>query len=73
MPVQVSQSHGCHATLVYNSLKRVMSMAAATGILEFGGRLRETLESVLIPSEVEAVLTWRFVSAVFSFEKVRYF
>jgi hypothetical protein len=48
-------------------------MAAATGILEFGGRLRETLESVLIPSEVEAVLTWRFVSAVFSFEKVRYF
>ena len=73
MAVQVSQSHGCHATLVDNSLRRVMSMAAATGTVEFGGRLRETLESVFIPSEVDAVLAWRFVSEIFSFEKVRYF
>ena len=73
MAVQVSQSHGCHATLVDNSLRRVMSMAGATGTLEFGGRLRETLESVFISSEVDAVLAWRFVSAIFSFEKVRYF
>jgi hypothetical protein len=55
LAVQASLSRGCDAALVFSSLKRVMSMAAATGILEFGGRLREVLESVFVSSEVDAV------------------
>lgn len=56
LAVQLNQTPGEDATRVKRALKRVLSIAAASGTLEIGGELREALEAINYSSSLKTTV-----------------